>query len=56
MDRDCSGVINLGVAIQIYDMSTNAEFIAHKKTEEQILQELLYNFEGAKGNRDVQVT
>jgi Ca2+-binding EF-hand superfamily protein len=56
MDRDGSGVINLGDVIQIYDVSTNAEFIAHKKTKEQILQEFLNNFEGAKGNRDGQVT
>lgn len=34
----------------------NPEFIEGRKTKDQILQEFLHNFEGAKGNRDGQVS
>jgi Ca2+-binding EF-hand superfamily protein len=56
LDRDGSGVINLIDVVQIYDVSLNPEFIELKKTKDQILNEFLSNFEGAKGNRDGIVT
>ena len=56
LDRDGSGVINLADVVQIYDVSMNPEFIELKKTKDQILNELLMNFEGAKANRDGTVT
>ena len=56
MDRDGSGVIQMADIIQIYDVSMNPDFIQQRKTKEQILNEFLSNFEGAKGNRDGTVT
>lgn len=40
------------IAVGIYDVSMNPEFIEGRKTKEQILTEFLTNFEGARGNRD----
>ena len=56
LDRDGTGVINLGDVVQIYDVSMNPEFIEMKKTKDQILNEFLNNFDGAKGNNDGVVT
>jgi Ca2+-binding EF-hand superfamily protein len=56
LDRDGSGVVNLGDVVQIYDVSLNPDFVEQKKTKDQILNELLGNFEGAKGNGDGNVT
>ncbi len=55
-DRDGSGVINLGDIVQIFDVSMNPDFVEMRKTKDQILNELLMNFEGAKGNGDGTVT
>lgn len=41
---------------KIYSVEKNKEFIAGKKTKEQILKEFLDNFEGVKGNKDGIVT
>ena len=38
--------------VSVYDVSRHPEFIEGRKTKEQILNEFLNNFEGAKGNRD----
>jgi len=56
LDRDGSGVVNLGDVVQIYDVSLNPDFVEQKKTKDQILNELLGTFEGAKGNGDGNVT
>jgi len=56
LDRDGSGVVNLIDVVQIYDVSLNPDFVEQKKTKDQILNELLGNFEGAKGNGDGNVT
>ena len=37
-------------------MSSHKEFIAGKKTKEQILTEFLNNFEGTEGNKDGKIT
>lgn len=37
-------------------MSKDKDFISGKKTKDQILEEFLDSFEGAKGNRDGVVT
>jgi Ca2+-binding EF-hand superfamily protein len=47
LDRDGSGLINLADVVQIYDVSSNSDFIERRKTKEQILHEFLSNFEGA---------
>ena len=55
-DRDGSGKIDIIDVINIFDVSMNAEFIEHKKTKEQILNEFLNNFDGAQGNNDGTIT
>lgn len=56
MDRDGSGVINIGDIGSIYDVSMNPEFLEGRKTREEILMDFLNNFDGARGNNDGQVT
>ena len=56
MDRDQSGVINIQDIGGIYDVSMNPEFLEGRKTREEILQDFLNNFDGARGNNDGQVT
>jgi Ca2+-binding EF-hand superfamily protein len=56
LDRDGSGIINLGDVVQIYDVSANPDFIERRKTKDQIINEFLSNFEGARGNHDGNVT
>ena len=54
MDRDGSGQLTVADILDIYDVSTNQDFIERRKTKEQILTEFLSNFEG--GNKDGKVT
>lgn len=56
LDRDGSGQISIRDIIQVYDVSLNPEFIERRKTKEQILNEFLNNFDGARGNNDGVVT
>ena len=41
---------------KIYHVEKNKEFIAGKKTKQEILNEFLNNFEGPKGNKDGIIT
>lgn len=56
MDKDNSGQITVADIKDIYDVSRNPEFIEGTKTKEQILEEFLDNFDGARGNDDGVVT
>jgi calcyphosin len=52
LDKDGSGVITVYDIIKVYDVSKNKEFIQGKKSRQEILEEFINNFEGAKGNRN----
>ena len=56
MDRDGSGQLNIQDIGSIYDVSMNPEFLEGRKTREEILQDFLNNFDGARGNNDGIVT
>ena len=56
LDRDGSGQINIQDIAGIYDVSMNPEFLEGRKSREEILQDFLNNFDGAKGNNDGVVT
>ncbi len=56
LDRDGSGQINIQDITGIYDVSMNPEFLEGRKTRDEILQDFLNNFDGAKGNNDGVVT
>ena len=36
----------------IYDVSMNTDFLARKKTKEEIVREFLNSFDGSRGNKD----
>ena len=52
MDRDQSGQLTIQDIASIYDVSMNPEFLEGRKTRDEILQDFLNNFDGAKGNND----
>jgi len=52
LDRDGSGVITVADVEQTFNVSQNADFLQGKKSKEQIVEDFLTGFEGAKGNRD----
>ena len=52
MDQDGSGQLRVNDIGGIYDVSMNPEFLEGRKTREEILQDFLNNFDGAKGNND----
>jgi len=56
MDRDGSGQLTIGDIASIYDVSMNPEFLEGRKTRDEILQDFLNNFDGARGNNDGVVT
>ena len=56
MDRDGSGQLTIGDIASIYDVSMNPEFLEGRKTRDEILQDFLNNFDGARGNNDGTVT
>ena len=56
LDRDGIGQINIQDIAGIYDVSMNPEFLEGRKSREEILQDFLNNFDGAKGNNDGVVT
>lgn len=56
IERDGSGSITIEDIVRIYDVSLNPEFLDYRKTKEEILNDFLSNFEGARGNRDGVVT
>lgn len=52
MDKDKTGYINVNDIINTYDVSKHKDFIAKKKSREDILSEFLNSFDGLKGNND----
>ena len=56
MDRDGSGQLTISDIASIYDVSMNPEFLEGRKTRDEILQDFLNNFDGARGNNDGVVT
>lgn len=56
LDKDGSGQINVRDIINVYDVSKDKDFIAGKKSKEQILSDFLNSFDGLKGNNDGVIT
>ena len=56
MDKDGSGKITIKDICQIYDVSQNQDFIDGKLTRDEILEQFLDGFDGAKGNNDGVIT
>ena len=56
MDKDGSGVIQVVDISEHYDVSFNEDYLQGIKTKEEVLEDFLDNFDGAKGNNDGQVT
>jgi len=56
MDRDQSGNINSVDLRGVYCAKEHPEVISGKKTEDQVLQEFLNQFDGTQGNNDGNVT
>ena len=56
LDKDGSGQITISDIVGIYDVSMNPEFLEGRKTRDEILQDFLNNFDGAKGNNDGKVS
>ena len=52
LDRDKSGQVTYSDIAATYDVSMHPEFLARKKTKEEIMHEFFNNFEGSRGNRD----
>ncbi len=56
MDKDRSGQVNFSDVAAVYDVTKNKDFIAGKKTRQQVIEEFLNGFDGAKGNNDGVIT
>ena len=56
LDTDGSGKVTVADIERIYTVEKHPEFIAGKKTKEEILKAFLDNFEGVQGNKDGTVT
>jgi Ca2+-binding EF-hand superfamily protein len=56
LDKDGCGEITIKDIIGIYDVSRNPEFLESRKTKEEILNDFLSNFEGARGDRNGSIT
>jgi len=56
LDKDNSGKITVSDIVKIYDVTQNKDFQEGKKSREEVLQDFLNNFDGAKGNNDGVVT
>jgi len=52
LDMNGSGEINFKDVADMYDVSCHKDFIEGRKTKEQIVNEFLNTFDGAKGNND----
>lgn len=56
LDINNSGSLTVHDIHGIYDVSMNPDFLEGRKTRDEIFNEFLQNFEGARGNRDGCVT
>ena len=56
IDRNNNGAISVADIDAIYDVSQNQDFIDGRKTRQEILEEFLNGFDGAKGNNDGTIT
>ncbi|KAL5283390.1 hypothetical protein ACFFRR_005960 [Megaselia abdita] len=56
MDTTGDGVITIQDLRNVYSVKENPKYITGEKTEDEILQDFLNNFEGEQGNRDGKVT
>ena len=52
LDTDRSGVITVADIQNIYDVSSNPDFLESRLSKEQILENFLNQFDGARGNND----
>jgi Ca2+-binding EF-hand superfamily protein len=56
MDKDGSGQITVEDVKHLYDASQHKDFIEGTKTKEEVIEEFLDSFDGAKGNNDGIIT
>lgn len=56
MDKDGSGQITVDDVKHLYDPSHHKDFIEGTKTKEEVIEEFLDSFDGAKGNNDGVIT
>jgi Ca2+-binding EF-hand superfamily protein len=56
MDKDGSGVICVKDIDAVFDVSCNQDFIDGQKTRQDVLEDFLNGFEGAKGNADGKIS
>lgn len=56
MDRDGSGQITVSDVKHLYDPSHHKDFIEGTKTKDEIIDEFLDSFDGARGNNDGVIT
>jgi len=56
MDRDDSGQITVSDVKHLYDPSHHKDFIEGTKTKDEIIDEFLDSFDGARGNNDGVIT
>lgn len=56
MDKSGDGYLSIQDIEGIYDVSKNPEFLEGRKTKDEILNDFLANFEGARGDRDGKIT
>ena len=52
LDKDGSGQITVADVKHLYDPSHHKDFIEGRKTKEEVIEEFLDSFDGAKGNND----
>lgn len=56
LDKDGSGQITVSDVKHLYDPSHHKDFIEGRKTKEEVIEEFLDSFDGAKGNNDGIIT
>ena len=56
LDKDGSGQISVKDIKHLYDVTKHKDFIEGTKTKEEVIEEFLDSFDGAKGNNDGVIT
>ena len=56
LDKDGSGQVTVSDVKHLYDVSQNKDFIEGTKTKEEVIEDFLDSFDGAKGNNDGVIT